>query len=60
MQSHNARLSVDLAALGWTDADAASLAALGQTGLVAGRVTLEHTHIYTVHTATAEVLARVA
>jgi len=60
MQSHGATPLLDLASLGWTEADARHFSPFAGKGLVAGRVTLEHTHIYTVRTASAELLARVA
>jgi ribosome biogenesis GTPase len=43
--------------LGWTPAEGASLAALGDASLVPGRVVLEHNHVYRVLTADGEVLA---
>ncbi len=49
-----------LAALGWTPAEEAAFAGHAARGLVPGRVTLEHTHLYRVCTADAEWLARVA
>ncbi len=60
MQSRDVSPPLDLATLGWTEADAGHFAPYADQGLVAGRVTLEHTHIYTVRTAAAELLARVA
>ncbi|MGH9311374.1 MAG: GTPase RsgA, partial [Vicinamibacterales bacterium] len=50
----------DLAALGWTAALDEAFAAYRDQGLVPGRVSLEHTHIYRVWTAQGEWLARVA
>jgi ribosome biogenesis GTPase len=50
----------DLAALGWTAALDDVFAAYREQGLVPGRVSLEHTHIYRVWTAQGEWLARVA
>jgi len=58
MQSHIHTPALE--ALGWTDAEAASFVAYSGRGLVAGRVTREHTHIYTVRTAAGDLLARVA
>jgi len=60
MQSREPSAPLDLAVLGWTEADAEHFAPHADRGLVAGRVILEHTHIYTVRTATAEILARIA
>src|SRR5918993_4263228 len=51
---------VDLADLGWSDRLAAAFASYAADGLVPGRVSLEHTHIYTVMLADGEKLARVA
>jgi ribosome biogenesis GTPase len=51
---------VTLADLGWTEALAAAFEPFAADGLVAGRVSLEHTHIYRVLTAEGELLARVA
>ena len=51
---------IDLAALGWTDTEAAAFAVHAARGFVPGRVTLEHTHIYRVRAGGGEWLARVA
>lgn len=51
---------IDLAALGWRDAFAAAFEAFGASGLLPGRISLEHTHIYRVWLADGERLARVA
>lgn len=51
---------VDLAALGWDETVAAAFAPFGESGAVPARVTLEHQHIYTVHTGHADLLATVA
>ena len=51
---------VDLHALGWDDGFAAAFAGFAADGFVPGRVTLEHQHIYTVHTGHADLLATVA
>lgn len=50
----------DLTALGWTPLFEAAWRAQAAAGCVPGRVSLEHTHIYTVLTAEGEWLARVA
>jgi ribosome biogenesis GTPase len=46
--------------LGWSDRLEAELPAAGASGLVPGRVSLEHTHIYRVMTEAGEWLARVS
>ncbi|MEO7274474.1 MAG: ribosome small subunit-dependent GTPase A [Vicinamibacterales bacterium] len=46
--------------LGWSDRLEAELPAAGASGLVPGRVSLEHTHIYRVMTDAGEWLARVS
>jgi ribosome biogenesis GTPase / thiamine phosphate phosphatase len=51
---------MDLESVGWTPARAAEFAPHAAAGLVPGRVSLEHTHIYRVLIADGEVLARVA
>jgi ribosome biogenesis GTPase len=51
---------VDLHALGWDDGFAAAFAGFAADNLVPGRVTLEHQHIYTVHTGHSDLLATVA
>jgi ribosome biogenesis GTPase len=51
---------VDLHALGWDDGFEAAFREFASTGYVPGRVTLEHQHIYTVHTGHADLLATVA
>ena len=51
---------VDLSALGWDEAFAAAFAPFADEGAVPARVTLEHQHIYTVHTGHADLLATVA
>jgi ribosome biogenesis GTPase / thiamine phosphate phosphatase len=53
-------VAVDLQALGWDDAFAAAFKARAADGGVPARVTLEHQHIYTVHTGEDERLATVA
>jgi len=60
MQSHDDAPSLDLATLGWTETDARHFAPFADQGLVPGRVTLEHTHIYRVRTTSSELLAHVA
>src|SRR6478672_2136524 len=50
----------DLADLGWNDRLAAAFAPHAGAGLVAARISLEHTHIYRVLTASGEWLARVS
>lgn len=50
----------DLAELGWTDARAAAFAPHAADGLLPGRVSLEHTHIYRVLLAEGERLGRVS
>jgi ribosome biogenesis GTPase len=52
--------TIDLAELGWTEALASAFAPHAAAGLVPGRVSLEHTHIYRVRLAEGERLARVA
>jgi ribosome biogenesis GTPase len=49
-----------LTALGWNARVADAFAAHATAGLVPGRVSLEHTHIYRVLTAEGELLARIA
>jgi ribosome biogenesis GTPase / thiamine phosphate phosphatase len=51
---------MELAQLGWTDRLVKAFAPHAADGLVPGRVSLEHTHIYRVLTADGEVLARVS
>jgi ribosome biogenesis GTPase len=51
---------MDLDELGWSEALAAAFAPHAAAGLLPGRVTLEHTHIYRVLLAGGERLARVA
>jgi ribosome biogenesis GTPase len=51
---------VDLRALGWDDGFQAAFREFASAGYVPGRVTLEHQHIYTVHTGHADLLATVA
>jgi ribosome biogenesis GTPase len=51
---------VDLADLGWNEALAEAFAPHAAAGLLPGRVSLEHTHIYRVLLADGERLARVA
>jgi len=51
---------VDLHALGWDDRFAAAFAGFAADGCVPGRVTLEHQHIYTIHTGHSDLLATVA
>jgi ribosome biogenesis GTPase / thiamine phosphate phosphatase len=51
---------MDLGPLGWTPERAEAFAPHAAAGLVPGRVSLEHTHIYRVLTVEGEVLARVA
>ncbi len=53
-------MPADLTALGWDARRAEAFEAIGAAGLVPGRVSLEHTHIYRVWTADGELLARVA
>ena len=49
-----------LEALGWDGGFASAFEELAAEGLVPGRVTLEHQHIYTVHTGHSDLLATVA
>jgi ribosome biogenesis GTPase len=49
-----------LSSLGWDEAREAELQALEVPGLVPGRVSLEHNHVYRVMTGTGEVLAEAA
>jgi ribosome biogenesis GTPase / thiamine phosphate phosphatase len=51
---------MDLAPIGWTPERETAFAPHAAAGLVPGRVSLEHTHIYRVLTRDGEVLARVA
>jgi ribosome biogenesis GTPase / thiamine phosphate phosphatase len=51
---------MDLEPLGWTPAREDAFAPHAATGLMPGRVSLEHTHIYRVLTREGEVLARVS
>ncbi|MCU0251071.1 MAG: ribosome small subunit-dependent GTPase A [Vicinamibacterales bacterium] len=51
---------VELHALGWDGRFAADFQQFAAEGFVPGRVTLEHQHIYTVHTGHADLLATVA
>ena len=51
---------MDLDALGWDAGFAAAFLDYGAAGFVPARVTLEHQHIYTVHTGHADLLATVA
>jgi ribosome biogenesis GTPase len=51
---------VELRALGWDEGFAAAFREFAAAGLVPGRVTLEHQHIYTVHTGHSDLLATVA
>jgi len=53
-------MSSALSRLGWTTALADTFAPFAARGLVAGRVALEHTHIYRVITEAGELLARVS
>src|SRR4051794_14886042 len=53
-------MPLDLAELGWNDSLAGAFAPYAAEGLVPGRVSLEHTHIYRVMTAAADLLARVS
>jgi ribosome biogenesis GTPase len=53
-------MSLDLTALGWDARLADAFRAHAGAGLVPGRVSLEHTHIYRVLTAGGEALARVS
>ena len=50
----------DLRALGWTDSRARAFEQIGEPGLVPGRVSLEHNHIYRVLTDAGELLAEAA
>ena len=50
----------ELASLGWTDALAAAFRPHAEAGLVPGRVSLEHNHVYRVMTAEREWLAEAA
>jgi ribosome biogenesis GTPase len=56
----NAAARMKLEQLGWTPALAEAFAPYASEGMVPGRVSLEHTHIYRVMTADGEVLARVS
>jgi ribosome biogenesis GTPase len=51
---------VDLQALGWDDRFASAFQPFAAEGVVPARVTLEHQHIYTVHTGHSDLLATVA
>ena len=51
---------VELHAFGWDGRFAADFQQFAAEGFVPGRVTLEHQHIYTVHTGHADLLATVA
>ena len=51
---------MDLSQFGWNERLAAAFGEHAAAGLVPGRVVLEHTHIYRVVTAEAELLARVS
>jgi len=51
---------IDLVDLGWNERLAEAFAAHAADGLLPGRVSLEHTHMYTVMLAAGEKLARVA
>lgn len=51
---------MDLERIGWTPSRVDAFASHAADGLVPGRVSLEHTHIYRVLTSDGEVLARVA
>jgi ribosome biogenesis GTPase len=51
---------VELQALGWDEGFEAAYRPFAAEGLVPARVTLEHQHIYTVHTGQADLLATVA
>lgn len=51
---------MNLEQLGWTPTLAAAFAPYDADGLLPGRVSLEHTHIYRVFTADGELLARVS
>jgi len=51
---------VELQAFGWDDGFAAAFQEYAADGLVPARVTLEHQHIYTVHTGRSDLLATVA
>ena len=53
-------MSTALSRLGWTPALADTFAPFAAQGLIAGRVALEHTHIYRVITEAGESLARVS
>src|SRR6478672_13346823 len=53
-------MSTALFRLGWTPALAETFAPFAAQGLIAGRVALEHTHIYRVITEAGESLARVS
>jgi ribosome biogenesis GTPase len=53
-------MPADLTALGWDARRAEAFESLAAPGLVPGRISLEHTHIYRVWTAEGELLARVA
>lgn len=63
MQSHSGHKRpnrVRLPALGWSDHFARAFQPFAAEGLVAGRVVLEHTHLYRVLTETGELLAQVS
>lgn len=51
---------MDLQALGWDSGFAAAFQGLSAAALVPARVTLEHQHLYTVHTGHSDLLATVA
>src|SRR5512137_130149 len=52
--------SVELQGLGWDEGFAAGFQPFAAEGFVPGRVTLEHQHIYTIHTGQSDLLATVA
>jgi ribosome biogenesis GTPase len=53
-------MPLDLAALGWTPQLQEAFAPFAEEGFVAGRVALEHTHIYRIFAEAGESLARVS
>lgn len=51
---------MDLHALGWDEGFATAFAGFAADNLLPGRITLEHQHLYTVHTGHSDLLATVA
>ncbi len=51
---------MELQGLGWDEGFAADFQPFAAEGFVPGRVTLEHQHIYTIHTGHSDLLATVS